>query len=161
MTFKTADLCDAHEGRVQVVLPGLVNYGGKTRFCGAMVTISSHNDNSRVREQLAEPGEGRVLVIDNQGSMTCAMLGDMMATRLIDNGWSGVVINGCIRDSVDVGEMPIGIKALATNPLRSVKEDRGETGVEVEFLGAVFRPGEYLYSDEDGILLSPEPLVDS
>ncbi len=159
MTFKTADLCDAHEGRVQVVLPGLNNYGGKTRFHGPMVTIRSLNDNSRVREQLTEAGEGRVLVIDNQASMSCAMLGDMMATRLIENGWSGVVINGCLRDSVDVGAMEIGIKALATNPLRSVKEDRGETNVEVEFLGAIFRPGEYLYSDEDGILLSPTALL--
>ncbi len=159
MTFKTADLCDAHEGRVQVVLPGLNNYGGKTRFHGPMVTIRSLNDNSRVREQLTEAGEGRVLVIDNQASMSCAMLGDMMATRLIENGWSGVVINGCLRDSVDVGAMEIGIKALATNPLRSVKEDRGETNVEVEFLGAIFRPGEYLYSDEDGILLSPAALL--
>ena len=159
MTFKTADLSDEHEGRVQVVLPGLRNYGGNPRFYGPMVTISSHNDNSRVREQLVEPGEGRVLVIDNQASMSCAMLGDMMATRLIENGWNGVVINGCIRDSIDVGGMQIGIKALATNPLRSVKEDRGETDVEVEFLGAVFRPGEYLYSDEDGILLSPTALL--
>ncbi len=159
MTFKTADLCDAHEGRVQIVLPGLNNYGGKTRFHGPMVTIRSLNDNSRVREQLTEAGEGRVLVIDNQASMSCAMLGDMMATRLIENGWSGVVINGCLRDSVDVGAMEIGIKALATNPLRSVKEDRGETNVEVEFLGAIFRPGEYLYSDEDGILLSPTALL--
>ncbi len=159
MTFKTADLCDEHEGRVQVVLPGLNNYGGKTRFHGPMVTIRSLNDNSRVREQLTEAGEGRVLVIDNQASMSCAMLGDMMATRLIENGWSGVVINGCLRDSVDVGAMEIGIKALATNPLRSVKEDRGETNVEVEFLGAIFRPGEYLYSDEDGILLSPTALL--
>ncbi len=159
MTFKTADLCDEHEGRVQVVLPGLNNYGGKTRFHGPMVTIRSLNDNSRVREQLTEAGEGRVLVIDNQASMSCAMLGDMMATRLIENGWSGVVINGCLRDSADVGAMEIGIKALATNPLRSVKEDHGETNVEVEFLGAIFRPGEYLYSDEDGILLSPTALL--
>ncbi len=159
MTFKTADLCDEHEGRVQVVFPGLNNYGGKTRFHGPMVTIRSLNDNSRVREQLTGAGEGRVLVIDNQASMSCAMLGDMMATRLIENGWSGVVINGCLRDSADVGAMQIGIKALATNPLRSVKEDRGETNVEVEFLGAIFRPGEYLYSDEDGILLSPTALL--
>ena len=87
------------------------------------------------------------------------MLGDMMAAKAIENGWAGIVINGCIRDSVEVGEMDIGVKALATNPRRSVKEDRGETDVEVEFLGAVFRPGEYLYSDADGILLSAEALL--
>lgn len=159
MKFKTADLSDANEGRVQVVLPGLINFGGKARFHGEIVTISSHNDNSRVREQLNQAGGGKVLVIDNQASMTCAMFGDMMANRLIEHGWSGVVINGCMRDSIDIAAMDIGVKALATSPLRSVKEDRGETNVEVEFLGAVFRPGEYLYSDEDGILLSPGPLL--
>lgn len=159
MTFQTADLCDANETGVQVVLSGLQNYGGNARFHGRMVTISSVDDNSRVREQLTEPGEGRVLVIDNQGSLGCAMFGDMMATRLLQNGWSGVVINGCLRDSVAVGSMPIGIRALGTNPRRSVKQDRGETNVEVEFLGACFRPGEFLYCDEDGILLSPVALI--
>ena len=159
MTFKTADLLDAAESGVQVVAPGLQNFGGKTRFYGRMVTVKSLNDNSRVREQIWSAGEGRVLVIDNEGSMTCAMLGDMMAAKAIENGWAGVVINGCIRDSVEVGAMHIGVKALATNPRRSVKEDRGEANVEVEFGGAIFRPGEYLYSDEDGILLSQKPLI--
>jgi regulator of ribonuclease activity A len=159
VTFKTADLSDANEGRVQVVLPGLKNYGGKARFHGQIVTIRSDGDNSRVRERLGEPGDGKILVIDNGALMNCAMLGDMMATKLIENNWSGVVINGCLRDSIDVGEMQIGIKALGTNPLRSVKEGRGETNIEVKFLGAVFRPGEYLYSDEDGILLASAPLL--
>ena len=159
MTFKTADLSDKTEGVAQIVLPGLHNYGGKPRFHGEIVTIRSSGDNSRVREQVRSPGEGKVLVIDNEGSMQCAMLGDMLAAAAIENGWSGVVINGCLRDSVDIGAMDIGVKALATNPLRSVKEDRGVVNVEVEFLGAVFRPGEYLYSDEDGVLLSAEPLL--
>jgi regulator of ribonuclease activity A len=159
MTFKTADISDANQGRVQVVLPGLRNFGGKPRFHGEIVTVRSDNDNSRVREQIRLPGAGRVLVIDNGGSLSCAMFGDMMAALAIDNGWNGVVINGCLRDSVDIRAMDIGIKALATNPLRSVKQDRGETGIEVEFLGAVFRPGDYLYSDEDGILLAHDPLI--
>lgn len=159
MSFKTADLSDENEGQVQVVAPGLTNFGGNSRFEGRMVTVKSFNDNSKVREQLWSPGEGRVLVIDNEGSTSCAMLGDMMAAKAIENGWAGVVINGCIRDSVDIGGMAIGVKALATNPLRSVKEDRGETNIELEFLGVSFRPGDYLYSDEDGILLSPEPLL--
>ena len=159
MTFKTADLLDAARSDVQVVKPGLVNFGGRPRFFGRIVTVLSDSDNSRVREQLWAPGEGRVLVVDNGGSLDCAMLGDMMAAKAIDNGWAGVVINGCIRDSVEVGDMGLGIKALATNPRRSVKEGRGETGVELEFLGAVFRPGDYLYSDEDGILLAPTSLT--
>jgi regulator of ribonuclease activity A len=159
MTFKTADLSDAHEGMLQIVAPGLMNFGGSKRFHGEIVTIRSLDDNSRVREQIRTPGQGKVLVIDNEASMRCAMLGDMMAAALHENGWSGVVVNGCIRDAADIGEMDIGVKALATNPLRSVKEGRGEANVEVEFLGANFRPGEFLYSDEDGIILSPNALI--
>ena len=159
MTFKTADLSDETEGVAQIVQPGLQNYGGKPRFHGQIVTIKAFEDNSKVREQVRSPGKGRVLVIDNEGSLRCAMLGDMLAAAAIDNGWSGVVINGCIRDSIDIGEMDIGVKALATNPLRSVKQGKGEVDVEVEFLGARFRPGEYLYSDEDGILLSTASLL--
>ena len=159
MSFKTADLSDEHTDEVQIVSPGLKNFGGKTRFRGPIVTVKSFNDNSKVRELIWSPGEGRVLVIDNEASMSCAMLGDMMAARAIENGWAGVVINGCIRDSVDIAGMDIGVKALATNPLRSVKEGRGEVDIELQFLGATFRPGEYLYSDEDGILLSSESLL--
>ena len=159
MPFKTADLLDEADDEVQVVSPGLINFGGRSRFHGPIATVRSDNDNSRVREFIWSPGEGRVLVIDNGGSLSCAMLGDMMAAKAIENGWAGVVIHGCIRDSVEVGAMDIGVKALATNPRRSVKEDRGESNVVVEFLGAAFRPGEYLYSDEDGILLSAEPLI--
>ena len=159
MSFKTADLCDEYTGQVQILVPGLRNFGGKSRFHGPIVTVESLNDNSRVREQIWSAGEGRVLVIDNQASMSCAMLGDMMAAKAIENGWAGVVINGCIRDSVDIAGMDLGVKALATNPRRSVKEGRGEVDIELEFLGAVFRPGEYLYSDEDGILLSAKALL--
>ncbi len=82
-----------------------------------------------------------------------------MATAMIENGWSGAVINGCIRDSADIGGMELGVKALATNPRRSVKEGHGEINVEVEFLDTCFCPGEFLYSDEDGILLSATALI--
>ena len=159
MAFKTADLSDETEGVAQIVQPGLVNFGGKTRFHGRIVTVKTFEDNSRVRERVRSPGAGRVLVIDNQGSMRCAMLGDLLAAAAIENNWNGVVINGCIRDSAEIAQMDIGVKALATNPLRSVKRDQGDVDVEVEFLGATFRPGEYLYSDEDGILLSSKPLL--
>jgi regulator of ribonuclease activity A len=159
MTFKTADLSDANEGRVQIVRPGLFNFGGKSRFCGQIVTVKTDGDNSRIRELIRSPGAGKVLVVDNGASTSCAMLGDMMAAALIENGWSGAVINGCIRDSVDIGGMELGVRALGTNPLRSVKQDRGEIDVEVEFLDARFTPGEFLYSDEDGILLSPSALI--
>jgi len=159
MTFKTADLSDANEGKLQVAQPGLRDFGGNSRFHGEMVTIKAEGDFSRVREQVNLPGNGKVLVIDNAAALDCAMLGDLLAAAAVKNGWSGVIINGCIRDAADIAPMQIGVKALAANPLRGARQDRGEVNVEVEFLGAVFRPGEYLYGDEDGILLSPVPLI--
>lgn len=159
MTFKTADLSDENEGKLQVVHPGLLNFGGIRRFHGEIVTIRAQGAFTRVREQVNLDGNGRVLVIDNAASLDCAMLGDVLAAAANNNGWQGVIVNGCIRDAADIGDMDIGVRALATNPLRGAREDRGEVNVDVEFLGACFRPGEFLYSDEDGILLSAGPLL--
>ncbi len=159
MTFKTADLCDANEGRVQVVLPGLINFGGKTRFYGEIVTVKARGDFSQVRAQVNSPGTGKVLVVNNEGSLNCAMLGDLLAAAAGENEWQGIVINGCIRDSVDIAGMDIGVKALATVSIRGTREGKGELNVEIEFLNAIFRPGEFLYSDEDGILLSATALI--
>ncbi len=159
MTFKTADLCDANQDRVQVVLPGLKNFGGMSRFFGDIVTIKAMGDFSQVREQVNSPGTGKVLVIDNDGALDRAMLGDLLAAAAAENGWQGIVINGCIRDSDDIAGMDIGVNALATVPQRGLRHGKGELNVEVEFLGASFRPGEFLYCDEDGILLSVTRLI--
>lgn len=159
MTFKTADLCDANADQVQVVLPGLRNFGGRARFYGEIVTISAQGDFSQLREQVRLPGKGRVLVVDNNAAPGCAMLGDLLAAVALDNGWQGAVINGCIRDSADIAIMDLGVKALASVPARGTNEGRGEVNVELAFLGAQFRPGEYLYSDEDGIILSAQRLI--
>ena len=159
MNFKTADLSDQHGASVQVVLPGLRDYGGRPRFHGPMVTLKAHNDFSQVRNQLKSPGEGRVLVVDNAALPQSAMLGDLLAGAAVENGWSGVVINGCLRDSADIRDMALGIRALASVPARGENQGRGDVNVELSFLGAIFRPGEYLYCDEDGILLSPEALL--
>ena len=154
MTFSTADLSDANEGRVQVVQPGLRCFGRRRRFHGPLVTIRADGDFSRVRELTRSPGEGRVLVVDNDGRLDCAVCGDLLARAASDNGWAGIVVNGCIRDSAEIDGMDIGVRALATFPRRGTREGLGEVDVEVEFLGAVFRPGEFLYCDEDGVLLS-------
>jgi regulator of ribonuclease activity A len=159
MTFKTADLCDANQDRVQVVLPGLKNFGGKPRFYGEIVTIHALGDFSHVREQVNSSGVGKVLVIDNEGALNRAMLGDLLAASACENGWHGIVINGCIRDSADIAAMDIGVKALATIPVRGAREGKGELNPELQFMGASFRPGEFLYSDEDGIILSPNTLI--
>jgi regulator of ribonuclease activity A len=159
MTFKTADLCDAHEGRVQVVHPGLHNFGGRSRFHGEIVTIRALGDYSRVRELVGSAGNGKVLVVDNDASLQVAVLGDLLAAAGQENGWAGVVVNGCIRDSADICTMDIGVRALASVPARGSSTNPGELNVELKFLGAVFRPGEFLYSDEDGILLSAQALL--
>ncbi|MEW8239564.1 MAG: ribonuclease E activity regulator RraA, partial [Candidatus Thiodiazotropha taylori] len=106
-----------------------------------------------VREQLDQAGQGRILVVDAGGSLRCAMLGDILAQMAVDNGWAGIIMNGCIRDAAEIGEMPLGVMALATNPRKSVKKGVGEVGGEVYFAGVSFKPGEWLYADEDGIVV--------
>ena len=159
MTFKTADLCDDHAGQLQVVQPGFNDYGGNKVFSGPISTVKCFEDNSKVRAQLSTPGNGRVLVVDAGGSFRCAMLGDILAAMGVENGWAGVVMYGLIRDSDDISRMDLGVKALGTYPQKSEKRDLGDIDVEVKFHGASFRPGDYLYADHDGIVLSPKPLL--
>ncbi len=159
MTYLTADLYDAHGDDLQVALPLFRDYGGRGEFHGAVVTLKLHEDNSLVRETLGEPGEGRVLVVDGGGSLRCALLGDNLARMAAANGWSGLVIHGCIRDSVEIARLPIGVKALATNPTKSLKRGEGQRDVVVRFADVSFVPGCYLYADADGIVVSLEALA--
>ena len=158
MTFSTADLHDAHEGKVQVANVLMQGYGLKTRFSGPISTVRCFEDNSRVREALEEPGTGRVLVVDGGASIRCALAGDIMAELGIKNGWEGLVVYGCIRDSAVIATLDIGIKALGTNPRRSIKKGVGERDIALDFADVTFAPGDWLYADEDGILLSPVKL---
>jgi regulator of ribonuclease activity A len=157
--FKTADLYDEYEEKLQICNPGFRHYGGSTVFHGRIATLKCLEDNSKVREQLDQAGEGRVLVIDGGGSLRCALLGDILAKKAEDNGWAGVVVNGCIRDAAEIGKMSLGVMALATNRRKSVKKGEGETGAEVKFSGVSFRPGEWFYADEDGIVVLNHPAV--
>lgn len=158
--FKTADLLDDHEDKpLQVVQPGFHNFGGCNKFYGEIVTIKIHEDNSLVREFVAMEGKGKVLVVDGGGSTRCALLGDMLAEKAVKNGWSGVIVYGLIRDSVDIGKMDIGVKALGTIPLKSVKRGFGVKGEPVHFHDVTFTQGEFVYSDEDGIIVSPVNLL--
>lgn len=152
---KTADIYDTHEADIQVCEPLFRDYGGRVRFSGRIVTIKCHEDNSRVRELLGTPGKGRVLVVDGGGSTRCAMLGDILAQKGVDNGWSGVLMYGCIRDAREIAAMPIGVKALATIPKKSIKKGAGETDIPVTFAQVTFRPGDWLFADEDGVVVLP------
>ena len=159
MSFSTADLFDANEGKVHVALPIFQSYGQKKQFYGQIYTVKCFEDNTPVGDTLRNMnGKGKVLIIDGEGSLRCALLGDMLAEAAIKNEWEGIIVNGCVRDSVALNSMPIGVKALNTNPTRSVKKYPGLKQIEVNFGNVFFNPDEYVYSDEDGIIVSEETL---
>lgn len=160
----TTDLLDNHESLLQqetlrVVAPMFQRYGSKKAFAGSIVTLKLFEDNSLVRAVLGEPGAGKVLVVDGGGSMRCALLGDQLAEMAVKNGWEGVVVYGCIRDSAAINALPLGVRALNTHPLKTVKKNVGERDVPVTFGGVTLKPGEWLCADEDGVIVSTKPLV--
>ncbi|TWT16908.1 ribonuclease E activity regulator RraA [Luteimonas wenzhouensis] len=157
--MSTCDLCDRFEDRVRVLDLPLRDYGGRIAFAGRVSTVKALEDNSLVREAVAEPGEGRVLVIDGGGSLRRAMLGDMLADKAVANGWSGVLVHGAIRDSVALARLDLGVKALGTCPLKTDKRGQGLRDVPVRFGGVEIRPGDWLAADEDGVILADAPLA--
>ncbi len=159
MQFTTADLCDEHESRISVAQPLFRNYGGNTSYCGKISTIKCFEDNSLVREALKSPGAGRVLVIDGGGSTRRALVGDLLAQAGADNNWAGIVVYGCIRDSGVIATINIGCKAIATLPLKTEKKGIGEKEIPVHFADVDFIPGQFLYADEDGIIVSTKDLL--
>ena len=158
MNFKTPDLCDEFEtelgNSVRVVAPMFKRFGGRKSFSGQIATLKLFEDNSLVRTAFGENGRGKVLVIDGGGSLRCALVGDQLAILAQKNGWEGVVVYGCIRDSADINDIDIGVRALDTHPQKSIKKNVGDRDAAVTFGGVTFQPGEYLYADEDGILVS-------
>lgn len=159
MEIQTADLCDAHEGKLRVVSPMFRSYGGRPAFGGEIATLKVFEDNSLVRSALEGPGKGRVLVIDGGASMRCALVGDQLALLGVKNGWTGVIVYGCIRDSKAIGDMDIGVFALGTHPQKSIKKGVGDRDLPVTFGGVTFVPGQFVYADEDGVVLSESPLL--
>lgn len=149
----TADLYDLHGDALQSLPLQLRSFGGIAQFEGPIRTVRCFQDNALVKQILQTPGDGAVLVVDGAGSLETALMGDLIAQSAVDAGWAGVIIHGCVRDSVALGRMPLGVKALGTNPRKSAKEGAGETDVPVEFGGVVFRPGARLFADQDGILI--------
>lgn len=162
MNFKTPDLCDHYENelskQVRVVAPMFQRYGRRPAFAGQIVTLKIFEDNTLVREIFNEAGHGKVLVIDGGGSLRCALVGDQLAILAQKNGWEGVVVYGCIRDSADIDGIDIGVRALNTHPQKTVKKGIGERNLAVTFGGVTFHPGEWLYADEDGVLVADKPL---
>lgn len=156
--FKTTDLCDTFEAELQVAEPLLRDFGGVASFYGPISTLLVADDNLLVRRALEEQGRGRVLVVDGGALRRSALVGDQLAALAAGNGWAGIVINGCVRDSAELAHITIGIKALAAVPRRSAKFGLGQRDIVVRFAGVIFTPGDYLYADADGIVLATRAL---
>lgn len=159
MDIKTADLCDEFSDEIEACEPLFGDFGGELRFGGQIATIKCFEDNSLVRELVGEPGNGRILVIDAGGSLRRAVVGDMLGQKAVDNGWAGIIVYGCIRDSAALSTLPLGVKALATHPVKTDKRGEGQRDIPVRFGGVTFRPGDWLYADEDGVVVSHRALI--
>ena len=154
MSYTTPDICDQYSAELQILEPLFTGFGGKDKFCGEVVTIKCFEDNSMVKKTLGSVGRGKVLVVDGGGSLRCALLGDLLGALALQNGWSGLVINGCVRDIEILKSINIGVLALKSYPLKSNKRDEGQVNVPVRFAGVNFLPGGYLYADENGVVVS-------
>jgi regulator of ribonuclease activity A len=164
MTFATTDLCDANEdkladGRVAVLPPVFKSFGKRVKFSGPAATLWLFEDNTLVRSTLETPGDGRVLVVDGGSSLRCALVGGNLGVLAQKNGWAGIVVNGCIRDSEEIDACDVGVRALALHPQKSRKTGSGEANVRVSIAGVAVRPGDWIYADADGVLVAQESLV--
>jgi len=161
--FTTSDLCDAHEadasGAFRVLPPVFRDFGAPGRFAGPVATVRAIEDNSRVREAVISPGDGRVLVVEGGGSVRRALVGGNLAVAAAKNGWAGIVVDGAVRDVAELAAAGIGIKALALTPMRSAKRGEGQRDLPVVIQGVTVRPGEWLYADADGIVVSATALT--
>jgi regulator of ribonuclease activity A len=156
--FSTPDLSDDAPEALAIALPWR-QYGQLRRFCGRAVTIKCHEDNSLVKACVGEPGEGRVIVVDGGGSTRRALLGDMLAEQAAANGWSGLVINGVIRDVDEIGQTALGVAALGTSPVKTEKLGVGQRDIAIELGGVIVEPGDYIYADNNGVLVSKRDLL--
>ena len=161
--FATCDLCDVHKndgsGAFRVLPPVFRNFGGSPRFAGPVVTVKCFEDNTLVKAAVDSAGEGRVLVVDGGASLRRALLGGNLGAAAARNGWAGVVIDGCVRDVAELAQCAVGIRALASMPLPTEKRNEGQRDLAVQVQGVWVRPGDWLYADEDGIVVADRALT--
>lgn len=163
MKHATTDLCDANEARLadgslRVMAPVFLPFGRRMAFAGPAVTLKLFEDNSLVREAVERPGQGRVLVVDGGGSLRCALVGGNIGRLAEQNGWAGIIVNGCVRDRAELDACEIGVRALAMHPQKSQKRNVGERDIKIQMPGAVVEAGSWIYADADGVLVSDVPL---
>lgn len=151
-TVSTADLFDEMGDKLQSVSLQFQNIGGHAHFSGKIRTVRCFQDNALLKSVLSTPGEGAVLVVDGNGSLETALVGDIIAALGVEHGWAGIIVNGAIRDRVAIGQLELGLKALGSNPAKSTKTGAGELDIPVTFGGVTFKPGNTVWSDEDGIV---------
>lgn len=163
LNFATCDFCDDHkndsDGAFRVLPPVFKDYGKRTKFAGQVSTVKCFEDNTLVKAAVDSPGNGRVLVVDGGASLRRALVGGNLGKAAARNGWAGVVVDGCVRDSAELAECDVGIRALALMPLPTEKRNEGQTDVAVQIQGVWVRPGDWLYADEDGIVISDRSLT--
>ena len=155
--FNTADLCDDH--KLAIAQPIFKSYGAYTHCHGRIRTVEAVEDNSYVKKLLQEDGTGCIMVVDGKSSEKCALVGDNLAAIAAKNNWAGIIVNGCIRDSLEISKIKISIKALNLVPNKSQKKDIGRYKIDLKFAGIVFRENDFLYSDPDGIVVSSSELL--
>ena len=158
MSYSVPDICDDYIDEISVLEPLFSNFGGKRRFSGEVVTIKCFEDNSLIRSAVRSEGRGRVLVVDGGGSLRRALLGDMLAASAAENGWQGLLINGCVRDVEILETIDLGVKALNSHPVKTDKRGEGQCDNNVTFAGATIQPGHYLYADANGIVVAARNL---
>ncbi|QNB07337.1 RraA family protein [Herbaspirillum frisingense] len=163
MSFATCDLCDANEdklasGTLHVLPPIFASFGRRQAFSGPARTLKVFEDNVLVRATLETPGNGQVLVVDGGGSLRCALVGGNLAQLAQDNGWAGILVNGCVRDAAELNACDVGIRALATHPQRSFRKGAGDADIKVGIAGVAVYPGDWIYADVDGVLVARTPL---
>ena len=156
--IKTTDLWEQLSEQLQVASSGLQHFGGNCNVCGKVTTLKLYEDNQLVRNAVAESSDGGILVVDGGGSLRTVLLGDLLAQKALDHGWSGIIINGSVRDSTELATMPLGVLALGTTPRRSAKEGWGYRDRPVQFLGVTIRPGAWICADADGWVIAPASL---
>lgn len=162
-SFATCDLCDEHknntDGDFRVLPPVFKDFGRRIKFSGQVSTVKCFEDNTLVKAAVDSPGNGRVLVVDGGASLRRALVGGNLGKAAAKNGWAGVVVDGCVRDSAELAECDVGIRALALMPLPTEKRQEGQSDVAVQVQGVWVRPGDWLYADEDGIVVASRPLI--
>ena len=158
MTFSTPDICDDFSDQLEVLEPLFREFGGKDKFSGEIVTIKCFEDNSLVKQTLGTAGHGKVLVVDGGGSLRCALLGDLLGAMAVENGWQGILVNGCVRDVEILKGMDLGVRAINSYPRKSTKRGEGQLNVSTRFAGVGFEPGQYLYADANGVVVAERKL---